>query len=663
MNSRSNSLNLQQDEFSTYVEALESRPKNTTISYGSKTDEFIKWMQNQNFLDGITVSGSKILSFLRHEIVDRVYKNDTSKKIGYSTVRSYGAACVDLYKKQVSLNQNSNPHPKDTPALKTLFNTLKNKESERRRKNFEDRGIGTLQDGYSSISELKQISNSFFINGEYRDQLMFLLSHFCLMRGESVRRIEWADLFHLLLQNEGFSECMCLVVITDQGKTNQFGRKELGAAIRNKDPEICPVGCLAFYLFFYWHVLSKLPPDFSTSQAWFENKLFPGKKGPTTEITYQTHLDSVKKCLSRIGMTSKAKTHIGRGSGARMAELNGASDSDIRRLGRWNSQAMEGCYLTALPRGALRTMAGFAPDGGSYYISRSNCVPSLSLQEQIFPWLSSWSDEIEYEKTLAVDGFINLLKYFRIVILQDAAILVDNFPDNQLFKHDIFQCQDFKDFKASLLASIEERGNPSETRIQQAMPDMLNHINTLGQSLGDKLNVLASNISEYGTTLKETSTFLREVFDGKRPIFLNSNAYPDISPIISSTVPQAPSHIELPNPTMESTNSGQIVSYIMSRGVSSVTDAWREYKHGLYGGPSVEFLETNYNNNWRKSPKERKFFSRRNVLYKKVLEIRNLKQITEDEAVKILEAARVRMNVSLDSFQKKIAKGELSEIN
>ncbi len=657
----SNSLNLQQDEFSTYIEALESRPQNTTITYEAKKEEFEDWMRRQNFMDGVTVTGSKIHSFLRNEVVDRTYKNNASKKIGYSTVRAYGAACVDLYKHQVSLNQNSNAHPKDTPALKILFNTLKNKESSRRRNNYEDRGIGTLQDGYSSCTELKQISNSFFINGEYRDQCMFLLSHFCLMRGESVRRIEWADLFLLALQNEGFSECKCLVVITDQGKTNQFGRKELGAAIRNKDPEICPLSSLAFYLFFLWHIQNRLPPDFSTSQSWFQNKLFPGKKGPTTEITYQTHLDSVKKCLSRIGITSKAKTHIGRGSGARMAELNGASDSDIRRLGRWNSQAMEGCYLTALPRGALRTMAGFAPDGRSYYISRSNCIPSQSLQEKIFPWLSSWND-VEYEKTLAVEGFLNLLTYFRIIILQDAAVLIDKFHENQLFQHEIFQLQEFKDFKRSLEASIQERGNPAEIRMQQAMPDMLNHINTLGQSLGDKINGLASSIFDCGSSIKETDSFLREVFDGKRPIFLNSSPPERIPTNSPPAIPVPPLRIAHSETRGEVTTNIPI-SYTMSRGVTTITEAWREYKDGLYGGPSIEFLEKNYNNQWRKSAKERKFFSRRNVLYKKVLDMKNTNHITEDEAVKVLETTRIHMNVSLDCFQKKIARGELSETN
>lgn len=91
----------------------------------------------------------------------------------------------------------------------------------------------------------------------------------------------------------------------------------------------------------------------------------------------------------------------------------------------------------------------------------------------------------------------------------------------------------------------------------------------------------------------------------------------------------------------------------MSRGVTTITEAWREYKDGLYGGPSIEFLEKNYNNQWRKSAKERKFFSRRNVLYKKVLDMKNTNHITEDEAVKVLETTRIHMNVSLDCFQKK----------
>jgi hypothetical protein len=50
---------------------------------------------------------------------------------------------------------------------------------------------------------LKRVS-AFFINEETGIKLtMFLLCHFCLLRGESSRRIELPDLFALDLGDEG----------------------------------------------------------------------------------------------------------------------------------------------------------------------------------------------------------------------------------------------------------------------------------------------------------------------------------------------------------------------------------------------------------------------------------------------------------------------------
>ena len=111
-------------------------------------------------------------------------KNENSKTIGYSTVRQYGTACIDLYKQQKSWNMNANPHPRDCPALNVLFNSVKLDESKKRQENFEDRGIGTIQDGYSSVEELTRIAN-YFLSGNSSAsshfQAMFLLTHFCLM--------------------------------------------------------------------------------------------------------------------------------------------------------------------------------------------------------------------------------------------------------------------------------------------------------------------------------------------------------------------------------------------------------------------------------------------------------------------------------------------------
>ena len=101
----------------------------------------------------------------------------------------------------------------------------------------------------------------------------------------------------------------------------------------------------------------------ATSQEWFNLKFAPGRRGPAREITYNSHLEAMKKCLGPLWMSSAAKTHIDRGSDAQMAELGGATERDIRQLGRWNSQALAGCYLTSLPQPALRTMARFPPEG------------------------------------------------------------------------------------------------------------------------------------------------------------------------------------------------------------------------------------------------------------------------------------------------------------
>jgi hypothetical protein len=93
------------------------------------------------------------------------------------------------------------------------------------------------------------------------------------------------------------------------------------------------------------------------------------------------------KAFSALGMQSKAKTHAARGSSSRMAELAGASESQIRRLGRWNAGAMEGCYLTALPRDAMRSLADFSPDIRCFFLGRAVLLPSESLQCEVFPFV------------------------------------------------------------------------------------------------------------------------------------------------------------------------------------------------------------------------------------------------------------------------------------
>ena len=72
-----------------------------------------------------------------------------------------------------------------------------------------------------------------------------------------------------------------------------------------------------------------------------------------------------------------------------MADLQGASERDVARAGRWDMSAMTQCYLTTLPRETMRVLAGFTVERGSFWSSR-DLEPPSELQEMVFPQVSVW---------------------------------------------------------------------------------------------------------------------------------------------------------------------------------------------------------------------------------------------------------------------------------
>ncbi|KAG1433713.1 hypothetical protein G6F56_014538 [Rhizopus delemar] len=77
-----------------------------------------------------------------------------------------------------------------------------------------------------------------------------------------------------------------------------------------------------------------------------------------------------------------------------MADLQGVEESEIRRMGRWNNSTMNGAYLTGLPRGIMRSLAGFPTTPGAFYLPRDTVVPPLELQAKVFPEAGAWLDKV-----------------------------------------------------------------------------------------------------------------------------------------------------------------------------------------------------------------------------------------------------------------------------
>lgn len=81
-------------------------------------------------------------------------------------------------------------------------------------------------------------------------------SHFMMTRGESLRMALLPDVFsHAFetLDNSG-QQTFGIVLMMFRGKTNREGKQQHGVIVRNKDVELCPIGCLAFYFVELWMV-------------------------------------------------------------------------------------------------------------------------------------------------------------------------------------------------------------------------------------------------------------------------------------------------------------------------------------------------------------------------------------------------------------------------
>ncbi|KAG1436244.1 hypothetical protein G6F56_013641 [Rhizopus delemar] len=79
-------------------------------------------------------------------------------------------------------------------------------EKATRKTKHEDRGIGTIMDGYTTTDQIASIVNFHFSQNNtknLRNSLAFLLSHYCLLRGESARKAELPDLQVVNLEGEG----------------------------------------------------------------------------------------------------------------------------------------------------------------------------------------------------------------------------------------------------------------------------------------------------------------------------------------------------------------------------------------------------------------------------------------------------------------------------
>lgn len=136
-----------------------------------------------------------------------------------------------------------------------------------RNKSYIDRSIDSLLNGYQSTRQFVDTSMPYFGSNDLHDRACFLLSHYELLRGENTRDPELTDTTSQLLDGEGSSESVALVLLIQQGKTNQYEKLQHVRYMKNRDVKVCPVGAETMYIFTRFHIDKECFPDFQCTEA------------------------------------------------------------------------------------------------------------------------------------------------------------------------------------------------------------------------------------------------------------------------------------------------------------------------------------------------------------------------------------------------------------
>ncbi|KAJ6436501.1 short-chain dehydrogenase [Purpureocillium lavendulum] len=681
----------------------QSRPKTTTSAYGPKQEEFDQFCQRKQYSDGATVTEEKLLLFLVDEVAGRPLKVRSRKaaadtpqdetRLAWRSVRTYVTAIADLYRTQKALGMNTHPSPRED-NVREYLKSLQRRDAQRDKENYADKGRDTLLDGYSE-SEFERVCHELWVHSgtstecHFRTLVDLLFGHYLLTRGGDRRAAEISDLFTFEFAGEGSTRCMPLIFTTRAGKQNQHGRLETAGAYRNRNPLICILGGLSFYLLCRWDLGSEPFPDFSRRSAWYDIRLIKGNgTDRTAAFSYNSQRDWVVKAFAYAGVTSQKKTHVGRSSGARTAELKGISEDQIRRAGRWNQEQMVGCYLNSLPRKFMRTMAGHPPQIGCFEIRRAGVTPPEVLLSMIWPELDRWRGRFgpgtEQENDLAAMGSTNLLFYLREVVLQDSVILMKKYPGSPVWNHPVFRHPAYAPFAQQLSDFILEEERPSQLAVLiQAMPVLADYLQSVDarneartsqlrtelteqlRATEERLAVAQSSLFSSGFNLQlaaatptpaTTAAVAVDAVgqvgpgDGSRSVSTQSS-------IIDSraTSPRAADTIIVkPEPPPQ---------YQMCRAVKTVEALWSEWTDGLRGGPAVADLDSRWGSRWRAGRQnELQWYSLRLEVIREIRKVAKAHRCSEEAAMHMVNLQQQQTGCSLDLFCKQLRANRKAQI-
>ena len=274
---------------------------------------------------------------------------------------------------------------------------------------------------------------------------------------------------------------------------------------------------------------------------------------------------------------------------------------------------------------------------------------------------------------IAVRCFMSLLRWFRVVLLQDAVFLRRKYPTLEIWLEPAFNNAMFENFAEQLLHEVEHGETPQYVRVSRAMPDLAHqlreqHENVMNTVSTHHQSVLAENKQEHvaaSISNKQEHILTRDtILHGLQPIhsvltglsnsgltfrtqtssdtrvqLIDSGYIANIATeasLFNFNVNASTNSLSQPLVDEESTalNSitasesrfNSIAQHRLASHVNTVVKLWKKYKTGVShragasAGPSIEQLDKQFGAKWRTRDDCRKAYSRRRHIWETVIQ-------------------------------------------
>src|SRR5947207_10514558 len=295
---------------------------------------------------------------------------------------------------------------------------------------------------------------------------------------------------------------------------------------------------------------------------------------------------------------------------------------------------------------------------GNYYLNRECLIPPEELQRQIFPLLEETeamnNARPERDQDIAVRCFMGLLRWLRIVLLQDVVFLRRKYPTLNIWLELVFNNVMFENFARELLHEAEHGETPQYVRVSRAMPDLAHQLHEQYQNQMNTMSthhqtILTENKQEHVTAnnnnrqehmltrdiilqnLQPFISILTDLSNSGLNFHTHSTSDTRVQLADSSYIANITTDASLFDPNLITSmnsfsqslvneesaalisvsRSNSFAQYRLATHVNTVVDLWREYKTGISAGPSIQQLDEKFRAKWRTRDDCRKAYSRR----------------------------------------------------